>query len=230
MPRINLLPWRAELRQQRKKEFFVALLGAAVVGLGLVYLSKLTVEGWVSNQLTRNSILKNEIAALDKQIEEIKGLENQRERLIARMKVIGELQRSRPEVVHLFDEIAKAVPEGVHLTEVKQTANRIELQGLAQSSTRVSTLMRNIDASDWLSDPGLDVVQTVANSGPEHQSQFKLFAQQVATATDDDAKGGDPKAGSAKAGAAKPNTANPANARPNATNSANAKPNKVAAK
>jgi len=90
--------------------------------------------------------------------------------------------------------------------------------------------MRNIDASDWLSDPGLDVVQTVANSGPEHQSQFKLFAQQVATATDDDAKGGDPKAGSAKAGAAKPNTANPANARPNATNSANAKPNKVAAK
>jgi type IV pilus assembly protein PilN len=224
MPRINLLPWRAELRQQRKKEFFVALLGAAVVGLGLVYVSKLTVEGWVNNQLNRNSILKNEIAALDKQIEEIKGLENQRERLIARMKVIGELQRSRPEVVHLFDEIAKAVPEGVHLTEVKQTASRIELQGLAQSSTRVSTLMRNIDASDWLSDPGLDVVQTVA-SGPEHQSQFKLFAQQVATATDDDAKGGDSTSGNAKPGAAKP----PA-AKPNAANPANAKANKVAAK
>ena len=106
--------------------------------------------------------MTTEIAELDKQIEEIKGLENQRERLIARMKVIGELQRSRPEVVHLFDEIVKAVPEGVHLTEVKQTGNRIELQGMAQSSTRVSTLMRNIDWSDWLSDPGLDVVQTVA--------------------------------------------------------------------
>ena len=213
MPRINLLPWRAELRQQRKKEFVVALLGAAVVGMGIVYVSKLTVEGWVSNQLNRNSILKNEIAALDKQIEEIKGLENQRERLIARMKVIGELQRSRPEVVHLFDEIVKAVPEGVHLTEVKQTANRIELQGLAQSSTRVSTLMRNIDASDWLSDPGLDVVQTVA-TGPEHQSQFKVFAQQVATATDDDAKGGDAKSGNAKPSAAKPTAANPTNAKP----------------
>src|SRR5215831_1672441 len=213
MPRINLLPWRAELRQQRKKEFFVALLGAAIVGLGLVYVSKLTVEGWVSNQLNRNTILKNEIAALDKQIEEIKGLENQRERLIARMKVIGELQRARPEVVHLFDEIAKAVPEGVHLTEVKQTANRIELQGLAQSSTRVSTLMRNIDASDWLSDPGLDVVQTVA-SGPEHQSQFKLFAQQVATATDDDAKG-DKTAAAKPAAANKPPAAKPGNATPN---------------
>jgi type IV pilus assembly protein PilN len=202
MPRINLLPWRTELRKQRKKEFFVALLGAAIVGLGLVYLSKLTVEGWISNQRNRNSILQNEIAELDKQIEEIKGLENQRERLIARMKVIGELQRARPEVVHLFDELVKAVPEGVHLTEVKQTGTRIELQGVAQSSTRVSTLMRNIDASDWLSDPGLDVVQTVA-SGPEHQSQFKLFAQQVATSTDDDAKG-DAKTANAKPAAAKP--------------------------
>jgi type IV pilus assembly protein PilN len=214
MPRINLLPWRAALRQQRKKEFFVALLGAAVVAMGLVYLSKLTVEGWVNNQRNRNTILQTEIGELDKQIEEIKGLENQRERLIARMKVISELQRARPDVVHLFDEIAKAVPEGVHLTEIKQTGSKIELQGLAQSSTRVSTLMRNIDASEWLSDPGLDVVQTVT-TGPDHQSQFKLFAQQVATSTDDDAKPGDPKTGNvkvanakavdAKAGAAKPN-------------------------
>ena len=213
MPRINLLPWRAELRQQRKKEFFVALLGAAIVGLGLVYLTKLTVEGWVNNQRNRNTILQNEIAELDKQIEEIKGLENQRERLIARMKVIGELQRARPEVVHLFDEIVKAVPEGVHLTEVKQTATRIELQGVAQSSTRVSTLMRNIDASDWLSDPALDVVQTVGN-GPEHQSQFKLSAQQVVTSTDDDAKG-DAKTANAKPAAAKPVPAKPGNATPN---------------
>jgi type IV pilus assembly protein PilN len=207
MPRINLLPWRAEQRQERKKQFFLALGAAAIAGIGIVYVSKLTMESWITNQLNRNNILTNEIAALDKQIEEIKGLENQRERLIARMKVIGELQRSRPEVVHLFDEIVKAVPEGVHLTEVKQTGNRIELQGMAQSSTRVSTLMRNIDASDWLSDPALDVVQTVSN-GPEHQSQFKLYAQQVATANDDDPKG-----------EAKPVNAQPVNAKPG-----NAKP------
>jgi type IV pilus assembly protein PilN len=124
------------------------------------------------------------------------------------MKVIGELQRARPEVVHLFDELVKAVPEGVHLTEIKQTGGRIELQGLAQSSTRVSTLMRNIDASDWLSDPGLDVVQTVP-SGAEHQSQFKLFAQQVSTATDDDAKSGNAKTANAQPPAAKPGNAKP---------------------
>jgi len=185
MPRINLLPWRAELRQQRKKEFLVALLGAAIGGAVIVYGSSLTMGGWISNQENRNSILKNEIALLDKQIEEIKGLESQRERLRARVKVIGELQRSRPEVVHLFDEIVKAVPEGVHLTEVKQTANRIEFQGVAQSSTRVSTLMRNIDASDWLSDPSLDGIQTVA-SGQDHVSQFKLFAQQVGMGNGED--------------------------------------------
>jgi len=210
MPRINLLPWRAEQRQERKKQFFMALGGAAIVAVGIVYLSKLTVEGWITNQSGRNTILTHEIAELDKQIEEIKGLENQRERLIARMKVIGELQRSRPEVVHLFDEIVKAVPEGIHLTEVKQTGNHIELQGMAQSSTRVSTLMRNIDSSDWLSDPGLDVVQTVAN-GPEHQSQFKLFAQQVATTNDDDPKS------DAKPSNAKPGDPKQANAKPKGT-------------
>jgi len=194
MPRINLLPWRAELRQQRKKEFLVALLASAIVGGVIVYGSKLTVDGWISNQMTRNTILKNEIAELDKQIEEIKGLENQRERLVARMKVIGELQRSRPEVVHLFDEIVKALPEGVHLTEVKQTGNRIEFQGVAQSSTRVSTLMRNIDASEFLSDPSLDGITTVA-SGQEHVSQFKMFAQQVSTANEDEARPTDAKPG-----------------------------------
>jgi type IV pilus assembly protein PilN len=109
------------------------------------------------------------------------------------MKVIGELQRSRPEIVHLFDEIVTTLPEGVHLTEVKQTGNRIEFQGQAQSSTRVSTLMRNIDASDWLSDPSLDGIQTIP-SGQDHVSQFKLFAQQVSTAnTDDEANPGDSK-------------------------------------
>jgi type IV pilus assembly protein PilN len=200
MPRINLLPHRAAARQKRKKEFLVALGVAAVVGIVIVYLSKFTMEGWISGQENRNTILKKEITELDKQIEEIKGLENQRERLVARMKVIGELQRSRPEVVHLFDEIVKTLPEGVHLTEVKQTGNRIEFQGQAQSSTRVSTMMRNIDASEFLSDPSLDGIQTAA-SGQEHVSQFKLFAQQVSTATgEDEAKPSDakPSKGAAK--------------------------------
>jgi type IV pilus assembly protein PilN len=186
MPRINLLPWRAELRQKRKKEFLVALLGTVVIAGLLVYVSKLTVQSWIADQQARNGILKNEIAELDKQITAIKGLENQRERLLARMEVIDQLQRSRPEVVHLFDEIVNAIPEGVHLTELTQQNNRVELRGAAQSSTRVSALMRNIDGSEYLSDPGLDVVETVT-TGPERASQFKIFAQQVSMVDKDPA-------------------------------------------
>ena len=189
MPRINLLPWRAELRQKRKKEFVVALLGSVIVGAGLVYISKLTVEGWTSAQQARNAILKNEITVLDKQIDEIKGLKTQRERLLARMRVIDQLQRSRPEVVHLFDEIVKAIPEGVNLTEITQTGQRIELHGVAQSSTRVSALMRNIDGSQWMKNPSLDVVETVT-AGTDKSSKFKLFAQQISMVNTEDGQEG----------------------------------------
>jgi type IV pilus assembly protein PilN len=190
MPRINLLPWRAELRQKRKQEFLVALLGAVIVGAVLVYASKLTMQGWIASQNGRNAILKSEIASLDKQIAEITGLENQRERLLARMRVIDQLQRSRPEIVHLFDELVNAVPEGVHFTEVKQTTNRIELQGQAQSSTRVSTLMRNIDDSEFLQDAGLGGIASRA-SGADRSSEFRLFASQVSTTPEEgeDAEG-----------------------------------------
>ena len=181
MPRINLLPWRTELRQKRKKEFLVALLGSVIVGAALVYASKLTVQGWTSAQHGRNEILRGEITQLDKQIEEINGLENQRERLLARMQVIDQLQRSRPEVVHLFDELVTAVPEGVNLVEVVQQGARIDLRGSAQSSTRVSALMRNISNSEYLKDPGLDLVETVT-SGLDRNSQFRLYAQQVSMA------------------------------------------------
>jgi type IV pilus assembly protein PilN len=185
MPKINLLPWRAELRQKRKKDFLVALLGAVIVAGALVYMSKLTVQGWTTAQRGRNEILRTEIAALDKQIEEIKGLESQRERLLARMRVIDQLQRSRPEVVHLFDELVTAIPEGVSLTDVIQQGGRIELRGLAQSSSRVSALMRNIDSSQWLKDPSLDIVEVVTQ-GTDKESKFKVFAQQISNVNLDD--------------------------------------------
>jgi type IV pilus assembly protein PilN len=184
MPRINLLPWRAELRQRRKKEFLVALAGSLVVALGVVYLSKLTVQGWTSAQQARNQILRNEITELDKQIADITGLEAQRERLVARMQVIDQLQRSRPEVVHLFDELVDAVPEGVNLVQVVQQGSRIEVQGSAQSSTRVSAFMRNIDDSDWLRSPGLEGVDFVT-SGNERNARFKVFAEQVSMVSPD---------------------------------------------
>jgi type IV pilus assembly protein PilN len=182
MPKINLLPWRTELRQRRKKEFLVALAGTMVVAFGAVYLSKLTVQGWTSAQEGRNQILRAEITEIDKQIAEIEGLQSQRERLLARMQVITQLQRSRPEIVHLFDELVNAIPEGTNLVEVVQAGDRVELRGVAQSSTRVSALMRNIDESDWLRNPGLDIVEAVT-AGVDRNSQFKVFAQQVSTAT-----------------------------------------------
>lgn len=185
MPRINLLPWREELRQKRKKEFITAVFGAILMGGLLAYGYKLTVQGWTSAQNSRNQILRAEIAELDKQIEEIDGLENQKERLIARMQIIDQLQRSRPEVVHLFDELVDTLPEGVYLTEIKQSNNRIELVGSAQSSTRVSALMRNIDDSSWLRNPALDVVETV-ESGPGRNAQFKVFAEQVSMAEENE--------------------------------------------
>jgi type IV pilus assembly protein PilN len=193
MPRINLLPWRVELRQKRKKEFLVALAGSLLVAVGVVYLSKLTVQGWTSAQQSRNQVLRTEIAALDKQIEEITTLESQRERLKARMQIITQLQRSRPEVVHLFDELVNAMPEGVYLTEVVQQGGRIEVQGNAQSSTRVSALMRNIDDSEWLRSPGLEGVDFVT-AGTERNAQFKVFAEQVPMASlDGDVAEGAPK-------------------------------------
>jgi type IV pilus assembly protein PilN len=177
MPRINLLPWRAELREKRKKDFFTALLAAVICGGALAYGYKLTLQAQIRGQNQRNTVLREEIAALDKQIEEINTLEAQKERLLARMEIIDQLQTSRPGVVHLFDELVSTLPEGTYLTEVRQTSERIELAGSAQSSTRVAALMRNIDASAWLRDPGLDVVETV-EEGVARNAQFKVFAQQ----------------------------------------------------
>ena len=178
MPRINLLPWRAALRQKRKKDFLTALVGAVMIGGLLAYGTKLAVQAQIRAQNSRNAILQEEIAELDEQIAEILGLENQKERLLARMEIIQQLQKARPEVVHLFDELVETLPEGVNLTEIRQSGSRIELHGSAQSSTRVSALMRNIDASKWLRDPGLDVVETV-DLGPMRNAQFTIFMQQV---------------------------------------------------
>lgn len=185
MPRINLLPWRAEQRAQRKKEFLIGLGGALALAAVIVLAGRFVVQSQIDGQNQRNAVLTEEIALLDQKIDEILGLENQKERMLARMEIIQQLQQSRPEAVHLFDELVRTLPEGVHLTEVRQLDRRVEIQGQAQSSTRVSALMRNIDSSEWLKDPGLDVVQTVT-SGPARNSEFTVFAQQVSMTEEED--------------------------------------------
>ena len=121
--------------------------------------------------------MTEEINELQRSIEEIDGLERQKERLLARMEIIDELQKSRPEVVHLFDELVRQLPEGVYLTGLKQTGSRIEVRGVAQSSTRVSALMRQIDASSWLADPEVERVETTT-AGSSRQAEFVVYLKQ----------------------------------------------------
>jgi type IV pilus assembly protein PilN len=180
MPSINLLPWRQELRQRRRKEFLIGIVAAVVLAGIVTLLANLVVSSMIDAQNRRNELLKSEIAQLDKAIEQILALEDQKARMISRMEVIDRLQASRPEVVKLFDQIVSTLPEGVYLTSVKQSGKKIEFDGVAQSSTRVSAFMRNIDASESLMSPELKVIQTGSNAGPG--AQFTLFASQRAAA------------------------------------------------
>jgi len=201
MPRINLLPWRAEKRVKNRNQFFIGL-GASVGAAGLAVLaSNFVMEGIISNQNGRNDLLKSEIAALDKRIAEILDLEAKKERLLARMEIIEQLQRSRPEIVHVFDELVRTLPDGVRLVSIKQTARLLEIKGDAESNTRVSAFMRNIDKSSWLTQPDLQVVEVreagakaKKGTGPVEtgefagrSSQFTVYASQVSAVSDEEA-------------------------------------------
>lgn len=184
MPRINLLPWREQERKERKLAFFVALGVAAVAAVLVAGAGYVMFNSMISSQERRNEQLRTEIKAVDRQIEQINDLESQKQRFISRMQVIEKLQRSRSEEVHLFDEVTKTMPDGTYLTSIKQNGRKLKFEGVAQSSTRVSTLMRNISASQWMKDPELEVVES--KSGSTAGDSFVLDASQVTTAGDDD--------------------------------------------
>jgi type IV pilus assembly protein PilN len=184
MPRINLLPWREAERRERKLHFTIALGGATLAAIAFTFIAYVMFESMIGAQQRRNNVLRSVIKVLDKQIEEINSLETDKQRFIARMEIIEKLQRSRPEIVHLFDSIARTVPEGVYLTSVTEKGTHLKFEGVAQSSTRVSTFMRNIDSSEWLTNPALEVIEPKRDSPG---SSFVLDADQVSPAgTDDD--------------------------------------------
>lgn len=185
MPRINLLPWREQQRKERKLALGVALGGAAVAAALVTLGVNLFYGSLINGQEDRNQRLQAEIRELDKQIERINTLETQKQNFIARMEIIEKLQRSRPEVVHMFDELVRTLPDGTYLTLLEQNKARLKIQGVAQSSTRVSTFMRNIDASEWLRNPELEVIET--KSGQTLGASFTLFADQVSTLAEDEA-------------------------------------------
>ena len=184
MPRINLLPWREQERKERKLKFFV-WLGGAAVGAGVVaFACFLMFKSSIGSQEQRNDRLRAEIKTVDRQIEEINDLESQKQRFISRMQVIEKLQRSRSEVVHLFDEVAKTMPDGTYLTTFTQDGKKLKFEGVAQSSTRVSTFMRAISASQWMKDPELEVVES--KPGNTVGNSFVLDASQIVTSGEDD--------------------------------------------
>ncbi|RDZ26993.1 PilN domain-containing protein [Lysobacter silvisoli] len=159
MARINLLPWRAERRKQRQKEF-ATMLGLSA--LGAVVLSFLIVSfynGQIDGQNTRNAFLKDRIAEVEKQITEIEELDKKKAKLLARKEVIEQLQSNRSQMVHLFDSLVRTIPDGAVLTTIKQDSDTLTLEGRAQSNARVSTYMRNLEGSGWMTNPDLSIIE-----------------------------------------------------------------------
>lgn len=186
MPRINLLPWREAQRKERKLKFTVALGAAALCAFAVAGAVYLLYNGMIDAQVARNEILKQQIKILDRQIEEINDLEKTKRQFIARMQIIEKLQGSRPEIVHVLDQIVKTLPDGVYLTGVTQSGDHLKFTGVAQSSTRVSTFMRNIDSSQWMKNPTLEVIQSAPGA---FGSSFTLDAQQTSGDTESAAAG-----------------------------------------
>ena len=172
MTKINLLPWREERRQELKQQFFVVLFGVLLIGAGSVYLVDMGVQTRIEYQNQRNQFIVGETKKLEQQIKEIEELKKKRESLIERMKVIQDLQGNRPEIVKVFDEMVRTLPDGVYYKRVKATGDTLSMTGLAESNNRVSNLMRNLDASELFEAPNLSKVQ--AASKEQSVNEFDL--------------------------------------------------------
>lgn len=197
MIRVNLLPWREERRKARRQQFF-ALSGVVAVAVAVIwFLGYGAINGYISAQESKNAFLKAEIALLDKDIQEIQRLKEQTDSLLSRKRIIESLQANRTETVHLFNELVRQVPEGIYLKSIKQTGSKVNLIGYAQSNARVSTLMRNLEASPVTERPDLVEIKAVA-VGNRRLSEFNLNVTITRQTTDDDKM---PKKAPAAAGA-----------------------------
>jgi len=188
MAKINLLPWREEIRKQKQRDFVISAAGGALLAALIVLLAHFHIDGLIENQNLRNDFLKKQIAVLDQRIGRIKELEKMKADLLARMNVIQELQRSRPESVHLMDELVRTLPDGVYLKSFKQRGRDLEMAGVAQSNARVSDYMRSIDASDWLTAPRLDLIKTTEKNRTR-VANFNLRGKQKIHKPQDDKAG-----------------------------------------
>lgn len=180
MSKINLLPWREARRKELQNQFlitlvFVALIAVAVWGAGHYYHVQL-----IDLQNTRITYIEQNIAEVDKKIEEIKQLEREKERLLSRMRAIEQLQGNRPLIVHLFDELVTSLPDGVTVSSVTQKGTKITINGLAQSNARVSSFMRKLEGSKWLANPNLKIIRESDVAGDDKPvNSFTLTFSQV---------------------------------------------------
>ena len=182
MAKINLLPWREELRQQKKIEYLTIVAICAVIAAGIWGVVHLHFGARIDYQTSRNTYLTDQIALLDKKIEQIRTLEKEKERLLSRMKAIETLQTSRPLIVHVFDDLVNTLPDGVYIKTIEQKGTEITIEGVAQSNARVSSLMRNIEKSEWMKEPNLTVIQTATEDG-RRIANFTLKVKQATPTT-----------------------------------------------
>ncbi|WHZ19529.1 MAG: Type IV pilus biogenesis protein PilN [Rhodanobacteraceae bacterium] len=207
MAKINLLPWRAERRERRKREFFTHLGLAAVAAIVLVLLWGFWMSLRISNQNERNEYLKAQIQQLDAKIAEIKNLQKVKDHLLARKRIVEKLQSSRSQMVHLFDQVVQTIPAGARLTSLKQQGDKLTLDGVAQSNATVAQYMRNIEASPWMGPAQLVKTENV-HSDSNTPYEFELVITLGTPASDD--SGAAPAAGSSSAAPAVATTAAPA--------------------
>jgi type IV pilus assembly protein PilN len=176
--RINLLPWREDLRQEQKKQFIMMAVMTCVLAVAIVGLIHFQMQSKIDYQQSRNRFITKEITKVDEEIKEISELQKVRRSLIERMEVIQDLQGSRPSIVHLFTEIVSTVPNGVYLESLAQTGSNLLVKGEAESNARVSTYMRNLQASAWLKDPNLTVIE-IEDITVNRISNFILTVEQT---------------------------------------------------
>jgi type IV pilus assembly protein PilN len=174
MAHINLLPWREWERERKKKEFLGNLAGVLVLGAALVFLGGWMLDNNVDYQNERNRFLENKISELDSKISEIALLEQQRDDLKERMKLIQELQGNRPVIVRIFDELARTLSKGVHYKKLEMEAGNLKVVGVAESNNRISSLMRNLDSSEWFQSPNLRSIKEDNDNG-DYGSQASIF-------------------------------------------------------
>lgn len=177
MAQINLLPWREEQRQEQTRQFATVTVLSMVLTGAIIFMVHVMFNNQIEHQKYRNKMLQDEITTLDASLKQIDALEETKEQLLARMDVIQSLQQQRPQIVHLFDDFVRTVPEGIYLTNIKQEGGQLTIKGVAESNGRVSAYMRNIDSSDWMATPKLKVIET--RQGTLRSSDFTLVTTQT---------------------------------------------------